>query len=321
MSAADFYKENTVNLICGWSPGGGFDYVSRTFASFWPDHGGGPMVVKTMTGGSGLTAQNYVYKAKPDGLTIGITNDAFLLPPVINNTPGVEYEINEFLYIGWFTGSPSHVLGISTKLPYTSMADLQKVKGIKFGSQLPDDTLTYGEAIVAEWFNLEDCTIITGWKGMADAALAAGKGEIDGVINNAASYREYVDRGWVKEPVITVDFQRDEAYYPNTPAIGELVELTPERKALLDAYISTRGSGKTFFTSPGVPKDRLEFLRDAFWKMYTEDKGAQKQLSLRFESLYPGLTGDETATKIRDKIGPMSQAQALFEPLINKYAK
>jgi tripartite-type tricarboxylate transporter receptor subunit TctC len=319
-SAADFYKDKTVTLIVGFSPGGGFDYIARTFASYWPDYAGGPMVVKNMKGGAGLVAQNFVYKAKPDGLTIGTSNETYLLTPTIAEQPGVEYDIDKYNWIGWYVGSPPHVFGVSTKLRHTSMADLQKAKGLQFGAQLPTDTLAWAEAIIAEAFQLQDFEIVTGWTGMMDAALAAGKGELDGVLNNSASYREYMDRGFVKEPFVTLAYERDMEYFPNTPAITELVELTPELKNLMDAYLGARGSGKTYFTSPGVPEDRVKFMSETFAKIY-EDKGARKQLGLRYDVLYPGIKGEEIAGNLARTIEIQKEYLPAFDELVAKFTK
>ena len=54
MSPADFYKANTVDLICVMSPGGGVDFSARIFASYWSEVTGGTMVVRNMPGGGGL---------------------------------------------------------------------------------------------------------------------------------------------------------------------------------------------------------------------------------------------------------------------------
>ena len=50
ISPAEFYKKNTLTMYIGFSPGGGTDYVSRLFASYWPKvTDGGKIAAKNKT--------------------------------------------------------------------------------------------------------------------------------------------------------------------------------------------------------------------------------------------------------------------------------
>ena len=73
LSAAPYYEGKVVTIVVGHAPGGGFDRMARLLAKHLPKYipGKPTMVVKNMIGAATLVAANYVYQAKPDGLTIG----------------------------------------------------------------------------------------------------------------------------------------------------------------------------------------------------------------------------------------------------------
>ena len=72
VSAADFPKKNIIIIVAG-SPGGGFDRlargIGRTMRKYLPK--GVHLVVKNITGGGLVIGTVAMYRAKPDGYTLG----------------------------------------------------------------------------------------------------------------------------------------------------------------------------------------------------------------------------------------------------------
>ncbi|MFC2008330.1 Bug family tripartite tricarboxylate transporter substrate binding protein [Chloroflexota bacterium] len=298
MSAADFYKDNTVTLIVWTAAGGGFDYVSRVFASFWPQYAGGPMVVKNMAGGGGLTAHNFMYKAKPDGRTIAIFNRPQLVEPAVRGDPGVEYDFTKFSWIAAAVGSEPNVFGIPTGSSYTSLADLQKAKGLKLPGVGPAGDPTNGVCLSCEILNL-DAKVIIGFKGHGDIIIAGGRGELDAMQLSAASYRDAMNKGFAHEPLFTVSTVRT-AEFPDVPALTEVVTVSPEMKELLEAnHLMSWGEHKLFAAPPGLDEDKRKFLEETFIKIYA-DKAARKILLVRYATLTEGLDGAEVAKQVEE---------------------
>ena len=72
--AAPYYEGKMIKMIVGFSPGGGYDRMTRMLAKHLPKHipGKPSIVVENMEGASSIIATNYMYNiAKPNGLTIG----------------------------------------------------------------------------------------------------------------------------------------------------------------------------------------------------------------------------------------------------------
>src|SRR5215472_2550432 len=72
--AGDFYKGRTINVIIGYSAGGGYDLYARVLAQHLGKHiPGNPTVVpQNMPGAGSIKAAAYVFSAAPkDGTVIG----------------------------------------------------------------------------------------------------------------------------------------------------------------------------------------------------------------------------------------------------------
>ena len=66
----EFYKDKTLNIIVGYSPGGSFDLYARVIARYIGRYlpGNPTRVVENMPGAGGIIAANHLYnREKPDG--------------------------------------------------------------------------------------------------------------------------------------------------------------------------------------------------------------------------------------------------------------
>src|SRR5664279_6223218 len=73
-SAEEFYRGRTINLVVGFSAGGGYDLYARLLGRHIGRHipGNPTVAVQNMPGAGSLKATQYVYAvAAKDGLTIG----------------------------------------------------------------------------------------------------------------------------------------------------------------------------------------------------------------------------------------------------------
>jgi tripartite-type tricarboxylate transporter receptor subunit TctC len=74
-SVESFYRGGTINLVIGYSVGGGYDIHGRVLARHLGKYipGSPAIVVQNMPGGGSLRAANFLYNAAPkDGTTIGV---------------------------------------------------------------------------------------------------------------------------------------------------------------------------------------------------------------------------------------------------------
>ncbi len=316
VSAADFYRDNTVTILVNSKPGGGTDYGARLMSAYWNELAGGNMIVKNEPGGGGMVAVNQIWKAEPDGLTIGTAVFAsHVIGYPLFKKSGAEYAPQKFTYMGHF-GKDAYSLTVGIDSPYESIEDLQKAKGLIFGAPEAVGTITMGTALAIEFFGL-DGKIVAGFRG-GELGLAAAKGEIVGYTIHGGGLITDLGKNFIKQPFVTMAFERSE-YFPDVPALPELVTLTPEQKTLLTIFI-TMTSGKVFYAPPGVPEDRVEFLRGAFEKLM-ENTGFLRQAKLRWAVWSEPMTGEEAA-KFVDEVFSIPEADIFkYSSLSDKYLK
>ena len=108
-SVADFYRGRNVNLIVGYSAGGGYDTYTRILARHLGKHipGNPAIVVQNMPGAGSLKLANYLYNVAPkDGSTIGIFSRGMAMEPLIGGT-NVQFDSTKFTWLGSGTNETS----------------------------------------------------------------------------------------------------------------------------------------------------------------------------------------------------------------------
>src|SRR6187401_903098 len=98
---ADFYKGKTISLYVAFPPGGGYDLYARVVAPHFTRHipGNPQIVIKNMTGGSGMRAAAYITAITPqDGTSLGLFLDALTLGKVLGGAG--EFDPVKLTWIG-----------------------------------------------------------------------------------------------------------------------------------------------------------------------------------------------------------------------------
>src|SRR5215208_2020714 len=122
-SEADFFKGKTVNYIISTAPGGGYDYYGRLVAEYMQKHlPGSTFVVRNMPGAGHVVGANYIYAAKPDGLTIGSFNTGLIYNQLIG-LEGVKFDLTKMSWIGKAASDP-RVIVVAQQTPIKTFEDL-----------------------------------------------------------------------------------------------------------------------------------------------------------------------------------------------------
>ena len=108
-SVEDFYKGKTVNLIIGYSVGGGYDLYGRLLARHLGKHipGHPDVVPQNMTGAGSLRAAQYIYSVAPkDGTAIATFGRTIPTTPLL--TPAsAQFDGTKFTWLGSITNEVS----------------------------------------------------------------------------------------------------------------------------------------------------------------------------------------------------------------------
>ena len=117
------YPEKPIEVIVGYSAGGGTDVMARTVAQFLEKElgDGASVVVKNMPGAGGQIGFTEVAKAAPDGYTLGTFN----LPAALALTKDrdADYKVNSFTYLANFVEDPNTVV-VAASSEFQSLGEL-----------------------------------------------------------------------------------------------------------------------------------------------------------------------------------------------------
>lgn len=173
--------------------------------------------------------------------------------------PGTEYTVDKFNYIGAI-GEESTIFWISKNNPINTIDDLKKAKGLKFVATSPQGMRAVNMLVAAYVLDL-DAKLITGLQGGTDCDMAIIRGEATATAASSSSYNKGVKAGTHKG-IFVIDTKRS-AGAPDVPALTEVAKLPKDRQDLLELMCTFRPS-KSFFAPPGISKEKLDFLRQAF---------------------------------------------------------
>jgi tripartite-type tricarboxylate transporter receptor subunit TctC len=263
-SPAEFYKGKNIDLIIGFTQGGGYDVYARVVGRHMEKHiPGQPKIIpKQMTGAGSRKAAGYVYNvAAQDGTTIATADQSLPLQEALEE-PGLQFDSRKLLWIGNVnadinTTAVWHTHGITS-------IEQAKTREVVLGATGPNTSAQYPQVmnnLLGTKFK-----IISGYPGGADINLAMERGEVAGRGSNAWASWKSTKADWLKEKKINILVQIGLEKAPDLPDVPLLMDLAknPEDRAVLRLLSAPTAVGRPIFTTPNVPKDRLTALRRAF---------------------------------------------------------
>jgi len=266
-SAASYFEGQTITIVVGYKPGGGYDQYARLLAKHLPKYipGSPTVIVQNMPGGGSVIAANSLYAtAKPDGFTIGTFNNSLVFNQLTKST-AVRFDLTKFAWIG-SVASDVAVVAIRSDLPYKTAADLRKAKEIVMGATGTGDT-SYVVPIFLKEYAAMPFKMIVGYSSSSDVMLAIERKEVDGRAGSYVSILPFIDRGLVR-PLIRSNV--DIAAVRNLPT-DESLASTAKGKAVMAVRSGPEQMYRPFVAPPGTPDSVMKILRDAFAKA-TSDK-------------------------------------------------
>ncbi len=261
------YKDKTVRMVLGHSPGGGYDAYTRLIARYIGKYlpGNPPVIVENMAGAGSLISANYNYKiAKPDGLTIGHFSGGLIAQQLLGQ-PGIQFDARKFEYIGAPT-QDDYAIGLTKASGITSMEKWFAAKTpVKIGGTAPGGASIDVPKLLQAALGLP-LQLVSGYKGTAEIRLAAERGEVAGFCTGwesfKATWRDALESG---DAVIVVQAvhkpNRELASVPLAIAYTK----SDEARKLIQLGIHDAGAmARPYTLPPGTPRERVQILRKAF---------------------------------------------------------
>jgi tripartite-type tricarboxylate transporter receptor subunit TctC len=267
---AAFFGGRTVNVVIGYSAGGGYDLYARLLARYLGRHiPGNPQVLpQNMPGAGSLKAANYLYYAAPkDGTVIGTFARGMPLDPILLGN--AQYDGRKFTWLGSITRDTSLCLTWHTSNVKT-WADLFTTPSNFGGEGAGSDPDVFAN-ILARVFGAK-VKLVTGYPGTADMTLAMQRGEIDGLCGISWSTMISRHQDWIQQHSFNILIQAALQKDPALPQVPMLLDETtdPRTRQLLTLLLAPQDMARPFAAPPGLPPDRAKALQDAFAATMTD---------------------------------------------------
>jgi tripartite-type tricarboxylate transporter receptor subunit TctC len=296
---ADFYKGKTVELLIGYSGGGGYDVYARLLARHMGKHiPGNPTIVpRNMPGAGSLVLANWLYNVAPkDGSAFGIIGRGTPFDPMLG-IEAAKFDPTKYLWLGIMNNEVSVCVSWHTSnvTKYEQLLKQELVVGGTGPSADTDQFPRITNAVLGTKFR-----IISGYPGGNDINLAMERGEVGGRCGWSWSSVISTRMNWFKEKKINVLMQMALDKHDDLPNVPLVVDLAKndEQRAILRLIFARQALGRPFLAPPNVPQDRAAALRKAFTDTM-KDKAFLAEADKAQLEITP-LSGDAIEKIIRD---------------------
>jgi len=313
---AQFYKGKSIDLVIGYPTGGSNDTWSRILSHHLGKYipGNPSVIVKNMPGAGSFVALNNVYNFLPkDGTVLSLGAPTAPLDEKFG-TPNVRFKTAEFNWIGRIDSLINIVFMWHTS-PVKTFADAQKMQSTLSGTgvgSLVSIFPTVTNNVLGTKFKL-----IMGYKGSRAAQLAVERGEVEGHSTSWTAVK-VAHPDWRPSKKISILVQFALKKHPELMDIPTVIDLARNdgERQILSAIMNASEIGTAYFTSKGVPADRVTALRRAFDATMKDPAFLAEAAKLKL-GINP-ITGEELQKLVVDvsNLSPalMAKARAAYKP-------
>ncbi len=178
-AADDFYKDKTISVVVGFTPGGGYDAYGRQLARFLPEHipGKPNVIVQNMPGAGSMTAVRALDATQPkDGTVIVIFNPGLIVQSVVQPEKA-PVDFHKYVFVGTVTPDFRVCYGFGPN-GVKSWEDMMSRKEFILGATGKGSGNYVNGATMREVFNAPVKQIL-GFPGSNEQRLAVERGELE----------------------------------------------------------------------------------------------------------------------------------------------
>jgi len=277
LAQPDYYRGKLITLIQDSTPGGVGQLRTQALIPVLQKHipGEPKIVIQFMPGAGGRTAANHLYNNAPrDGLTIARVSSG-LVTSAILGLPGVQYDIDKFIYLGSGHNEVNNVFFSRSKLGLDNLNKLKAATGLRIGGQ----SVGHSNYVIARLFawllDLKDPRFVVGFSG-AEMDVGLLQGELDARANSAETVVQRTPQ-FINERLMNFHgvaeiphgFRFDHPAFRELPALHTFGR-TEREKRVLDMFAAFGRFSQAFVLPPGTPQERVAVLKDAFRKSWKD---------------------------------------------------
>jgi tripartite-type tricarboxylate transporter receptor subunit TctC len=280
-----FYEGKTVQLIVSSGPGATTDIAARLVGRYLGKHipGNPGTIVQNMPGGGGLVAANHLFNiAKPDGLTILAVSRANYLDQMVGRAE-VRADFRKFGWVGSFNRAPM-MIACRTDTPNTSIAAMRAAKiPPRFGESGTGSISYVFSNLINKIFDLK-IKNVTGFGSGREIDLGMERGEADCRATSDITVIRSPWNRWIRDNFVTFVIQQGPEKSRLLPPVSTVAELAPAESKplvnLMDIMLAYTEFDRPYAAPPGLPKERLQILRESFERMLKDPEFAAEAKKL-----------------------------------------
>ena len=235
------YPDRNIDLIIPYGPGGGFDLYARAVAKEMDAQlpKGLTVIPRNVPGAGSVKGITAMYRAAPDGYTMGIVDLPGAVEPAIVGE-ATAYDLDKVTWLGLVNiGVYSLVVGKNSR--FQTLADFQKAHGQPAYIATTGSNDLAMAKIVAAALQL-DVKYLSGYSGGPDTHLAIIRGEADAGLGMDVTIAKYLKSGDLRQ---LVWFQKRGAR--DTP------KDVPSAEDVGHPELTNLGLYRMFAAPPGLP--------------------------------------------------------------------
>jgi tripartite-type tricarboxylate transporter receptor subunit TctC len=264
-TAAEFYKGRQLTLVVGYEVGNDYDIGARLLAKYLSKQlpGQPTIVVQNMPQAAALASANFIYVRAPrDGSVLGSISRN-LPSQAVMKLPNIEADARRYNWLGG-TSFPGRICAVTAQAPVQTIEDLFRqevlVGSVGVGSST-SIVPTVINNVVGTKFHL-----IEGYRGAGDIILAMQRGEVQAGCMSFGQFRSHEQL--FKEGKFKIILRAEESEMAQAPGVPSIFDYakTEEQRQLMRFIFSSTEFGRPYVFPPDVPKDRVEFMRQAIAK-------------------------------------------------------
>lgn len=265
-AAADesFFKDKTVSVIVPVGSGGTYhlyaQIVSRYIGKYIP--GNPTVIVQNRPGGGGATSAVWVQNVAPkDGTIIGKIVPGMLTHPLTRGN--AKYDATTFQYLGAIAARDYNIAVWHTT-PVKTWEDMKTTEVI-----IGATGRAASSYVIPSFINGVLGTkmkLVTGYKSGGELNIAMERGETQGRGNFYSGYTG-VRPDWLRDNKIRflLTMGPENPKTAHVPRVRSLLKEGSMEMKTFNLLEASFKQGQAFYLAPGVPKERVEVMRKAFW--------------------------------------------------------
>jgi len=197
-SAPAGYPASDIKIIIPYNAGGGFDTYVRALGPYLEKHLPNKINVLPINvpGAGGRRGASDVYRASPDGYTIGVFNLPGVMLPQLQGED-VGYDLFKVSWLATIS-IDGYAYIVKKDSPLDSIEAVKQMgRPITYGATGPSSTSYIATTIVSDALGIP-YEVVTGYTGSSEYILGVIRGDVDAAFANLSTVRPYLDSGDVK---------------------------------------------------------------------------------------------------------------------------